>query len=327
VPRPYLFVMDPLERVNPNADTTFDFMLEAQRRGIEPWMCTIGDLFTEGARGFARCAPVAARRPTDDDPSFCALGDFVERPFDDFATLWMRKDPPVDEAFILSTMLLDRHDPTKTLALNTPSSLRVANEKLWSLFAAELGPETVVSARADVLVRAVERWGRGVLKPVSLAGGAGVMAFDAGDRNLKAAADLLTAEGKRPAIVQAYLEQVRDGDKRVILLGGKAIGAVLRVPQPDDNRANMHVGGGVAKAEVTERDHEIASVIGPHLVKLGIHFAGIDVIGDKLTEVNVTSPTGVQEIDRLDGREGDERMSTQVMTYVAALLDQAGIPT
>lgn len=316
----YLYVMDPLERVNPAGDTTFDFLLESQARGIENHVCLISDLWSEGSQGFARTQPVKVRRPTSDDPSHCSFEAHEEHPFSDFDVIWMRKDPPVDDAFLQATMVLDRHDPTRTLMMNTPSSLRVANEKLWGLFAAELFPETVVSSRPEVLLRALKRWGRGVVKPLSGAGGSGVMAFEYGDKNVRSAIDLLTNEGRRVALVQEYIPAVTKGDKRVILLGGEPIGAVWRVPQADDNRANMHVGGSVRQAEIDDDDRRIAERLKPELLRLGLHFVGIDVIGGKLTEVNVTSPTGVQEIDRLDGRTGRDRLSSQVMDYVEVLL-------
>lgn len=323
--RPYLYVMDPLDRVNPNADTTFAFLLESQARGVENHVCEITDLWSEGRRGFARTRKTTVRRPTDDDASQCSFGAHETRAFDDFSVIWMRKDPPVDEIFLLSTMLLDRHDPKKTLLMNDPAGLRIANEKLWGLFADDLGPDTVVSSRTDVLVNTIEKWGKGVVKPIGLAGGTGVMVFESGDKNLRAAVDLLTLEGRRPAVAQAYIPEVREGDKRVILLGGDAVGAVLRVPQQNDHRANMHVGGSAVKTDVTDRDREIAARLKPELLKLGIHFAGIDVIGGRLTEVNVTSPTGVQEIDRLDGRTGKDSLPVMVMDYTEALLKERGI--
>lgn len=322
--RRFLYVMDPLAGVHPDKDTTFDFLLESQARGVESFVCEIRELTTRGGRGFALARHAAVRRPTPDDASHYALGHAEEIAFDDCDVIWMRKDPPVDEAFLQATLLLDRHDPTRTLMMNEPASLRVANEKLFALFAPELFPYTVVSSRTDLLVEEVERLGKAVIKPLTLAGGAGVMVFDKGDRNLRSALDLLTFEGKRPAIVQEYLPEVREGDKRVILLGGEPIGAVLRVPSGGDHRANMHVGGSAKKAVVDDRDREIAARLKPELLRLGLHFVGLDVIGGKLTEVNVTSPTGVQEIDQLDGRTGKDKLSAQVMDYVEGLLAERG---
>lgn len=313
----FLFVMDPLSSINPAKDTTFDFLLEAQARGVESFVCGIHDLSAYGSKGVARAVSTKVRRPTADDPSFYACGPEQDRPFEDFDVIWMRKDPPVDDAFLLACMILDR---AETLVLNDPRSLRIANEKLWGLFAEDVIPRTVVSAKRDVLVDEVKRLGKAVLKPIHFMGGMGVMVFDADDRNLRSAVDLLTMEGRRAAIVQEYLPGVRQGDKRVILLGGDPIGAVLRVPRGDEHRANLHVGGSAAKAVVDDDDRRIAARLKPKLLELGLHFVGLDVIEGKATEINVTSPTGVQEIDALDGRTGADRMSAQVMAYVERLV-------
>lgn len=323
--RRYLYVMDPIGTIDPSKDTTFDFMLESQARGVSNWVCGIEELTTRGGEGFAWARPVQVQRPDAPGASHYETGQPEERPFRDFQVIWMRKDPPVDERFLQATMLLDRHDPTRTLMMNEPASLRVANEKLFGLFAPELFPYTTVSSRVETLVAEVEKLGKAVIKPLNLAGGAGVMVFEKGDRNLRSALDLLTLEGKRPAIVQAFLPAVRAGDKRVILLGGEPIGAVLRVPSAEDHRANMHVGGMAQAGVVNERDREIAARLKPTLLEYGLHFVGLDVIGDKLTEINVTSPTGVQEIDALDQRTGADRMSAQVMDYVDKLLHFRGI--
>ena len=178
----------------------------------------------------------------------------------------------------------------------------------------------MVSTQTRVLFEAVGDMGKAVVKPIDRAGGAGVLVVDKGDRNLRSALDLVTEGGTRLAVVQMYLPQARQGDKRVILLGGKPVGAVLRVPRDDDHRANMHVGGTVQRAEIDDNDRAISAALAPGLLRLGLHFVGIDVIGGMLTEVNVTSPTGVQEIDRLEGHTGDKRLSAQVMAYVDDLL-------
>lgn len=323
--RRYLYVMDPIASIDSTKDTTFDFMLESQSRGVSNWICGIEDLMTRGGKGFAWAQPVSVMRPSAPGLPHHEAGAAQECAFDDFQVIWMRKDPPVDEVFLQATMLLDRYDPTRTLMMNEPSSLRVANEKLFGLFAPELFPYTAISSRVETLVAEVDKLGKAVIKPLNLAGGAGVMVFDKGDRNLRAALDLLTLEGKRPAIVQAFLPAVREGDKRVILLGGDPIGAVVRVPSAGDHRANMHVGGMAAPGEVNARDREIAARLKPTLLEYGLHFVGLDVIGDRLTEINVTSPTGVQEIDALDQRAGNERMSAQVMDYVEKRLVERGI--
>jgi glutathione synthase len=312
--RRHLFVMDPLASVNPSKDTTFAFIEETQARGHENLVCGVGDLRTDGKRPLARAQPVTVER--GGQPHFRA-GDVVDVCLDDVDIVWMRKDPPVDDNYLFATMILDL---TSALVLNRPSSLRVAHEKMWALFADDLTPKSVVSARPADLVEAIRAWGCGVLKPLHLMGGLGVMVFEAGDKNLRSAADLLTAEGRRHAIAQEYLPAVREGDKRVILVDGAPLGAVLRVPRDDDVRSNMHVGGSARRADVDDDDRNIAARIGPRLRELGLFFVGIDVIGGKLTEVNVTSPTGVQEIDRLDGRAGADRLVARVIDAAVAKL-------
>jgi glutathione synthase len=308
-----LYVMDPLLAVNPDKDTTFALMLESQARGAENLVCGVNDLWTEGARGFAHATHVEVHRPTLEKPSHARILASIDVAFDDVDVIWMRKDPPVDDVFLYACMMLDRADPARTLVLNNPASLRVANEKLWGLFADDVTPRQIVSSRPDLLVSFVQRMGKGVLKPLHMMGGMGVMAFDASDKNLRSAADLLTLDGRRPAIAQEFLPAVKEGDKRVILLDGEPVGALLRVARADDVRSNLHVGGTAKQGIVDDADRAICARIGPQLKELGLFFVGIDVIGGKLTEVNVTSPTGVQEIDRLDGRTGADRI--EAMTW------------
>lgn len=311
--RRVLYVMDPLLAINPDKDTTFALLLEAQARGAENLVCGVQDLWTEGSKGFAHATHVEVQRPTLESPSHARVLAAVDVAFDDVDVIWMRKDPPVNDVFLYACMVLDRADPERTLVLNRPTSLRVANEKLWALFADDVTPRQIVSARPELLVAFVHRLGKGVLKPLHMMGGMGVMAFASDDKNLRSAADLLTLEGRQFAMAQEFLPAVREGDKRVILLDGEPVGAVLRVPRGDDVRSNLHVGGTAQKAVVDDADRAICARIGPHLVELGLFFVGIDVIGGKLTEVNVTSPTGVQEINRLDGRTGADRI--EAMTW------------
>jgi glutathione synthase len=315
-----LFVMDPITNVNPDKDSTFLLLMEAQARGHTSYVCGIEGLSAEGPRGFAHARPVSVMRPAHEGGKHADEGALERIAFDDLDVIWMRKDPPVDDAYLFACMLLDRADRTRTLVFNDPSNLRVVHEKLWALGYEDLTPKTVVSSRPDVLVDFVKSQGRGVLKPLHLMGGMGVFAFDANDKNLRSAADLLTLEGKRPAIAQEFLPEVTRGDKRVILVDGEPIGALLRVPRGDDVRSNLHVGGSAQPGVIDDDDRRIAARIGPTLKALGMFFVGIDVIGGRLTEVNVTSPTGLQEIDRLDGRAGDTRMGPQIWSAVEGKL-------
>jgi glutathione synthase len=298
----HLFIVDPLASLNPAGDTSIALMRQAAALGDEVLCCEQRDLAAgPGAGLVARAVAVDVSTPSS-TLTWATASPAREVAVDDVQLVWMRKDPPVDELFLTTLRLLDRHDPRRTLVLNDPRALRVVHEKLWALEFPDLVPAQVVSARPEVLKAFVDDHGTAVIKPLAFMGGMGVMVFDKGDRNLKSAIDLLTAEGRQPALAQAYLPGVRVGDKRVICIEGEPVAALLRVPKPDDVRANLHVGGTATKVEVDDDDRRICARLKPELDRLGIFFAGLDVIGGRLTEVNVTSPTGVASIDALEQR-------------------------
>lgn len=317
----HLFIIDPLVSLNPNGDTTIAFIRAATDLGHEIFVCEPHDI---AAAAGSSATAIAQRLHFDDVPDVNApRGWYRADPkatvsFDDLQIVWMRKDPPVDEVFLTTCMLLEQHDPQKTLILNDPRSLRLVHEKLWALRHPELVPPQVVSANREILRQFVVDHGRAVIKPLAFMGGMGVMVFSKEDMNLKSAIDLLTAEGKKPAMVQAFLPGVRKGDKRVIVIDGEPIGALLRVPQGDDIRANLHVGGTGVVDVIDDDDRHICEVIGPELKRLGLFFVGLDVIGGKLTEVNVTSPTGVASIDTLEGHQGGKRLAQIIVERAAA---------
>lgn len=314
VPR-LLFIMDPIERVLPDKDTTFAFMLEAQKRGHEVYYCQVLDLFAKGPLPFARVSRTEVRRA---DPHYALYEERVDE-LAWFDAVFMRKDPPVDAAYLFATHLLSLVDPARTLVLNRPSSLRDANEKLYALNFPDVIPPTLVTANRDGLREFLhDHGGEMIVKPLDGCGGAGVFYVHHADRNLNAILETATAEGRRLTMAQQYIAQVRDGDKRIILLNGEALGAVLRVPREDEHRGNIHVGGTVRKAILTEADKAIVDAVAPRLRRDGLHFVGLDVIGGLLTEVNVTSPTGVQEIDQLDG----SNISARVLDFMQANLPE-----
>ena len=212
----------------------------------------------------------------------------------------MRKDPPFDDAYLWATLLLE-HARGRTLLINDPRGLRDANEKIYATYFPELMTDTMVTSdKARIKAFLARLKTRGVLKPLSGAGGEGIFALDPSDPNLNAIIETVTRGGRQLAMVQRYLPAVRQGDKRIILVDGKVAGALNRVPAEGEARANMHVGGRAEKSTLTHREQEICEAIGPALKQRGLIFVGIDVIGDYLTEINVTSPTGIQEIDRFD---------------------------
>jgi glutathione synthase len=221
----------------------------------------------------------------------------------DVDAIFIRKDPPFDTPYLYATLLLE-HVRHKTLTLNDPRGLREANEKLYALnFQAHM-PQTLVSSNEEQILEYVkEMGGRAVIKPLDLAGGSGVMILSTGDKNARAIAQLITAEGTRLAMVQEFLPDVVNGDKRILLLDGNVLGTINRVPRTDDFRSNIHVGGNVEPYQLTAKEHEMVASIAPRLRADGLMFVGLDMIGGKLTEVNVTSPTGIQQLSRHEGRD------------------------
>jgi len=292
-----LYVMDPPARILVDKDTTFAFMLEGEQRGHEQHHCVVEDLFIERSAPHARVRRVRVRRgetPTLSEERVAALTWFD--------AIFMRKDPPFDLTYYFATHVLGLVDPRVTFVLNDPRGLREANEKLYALHFPELIPESLVSVDAARLKAFMEELGgEMIVKPLDGCGGAGVFHVHRGDRNLNAILELSTLNGTRLVMAQRYLPAVRAGDKRLIVLDGEPLGAILRVPREDEHRGNIHVGGRVERAPIDARDREICRRMAPRLEADGLWFVGLDVIGGLVTEVNVTSPTGVQEIDRLDG--------------------------
>ena len=296
----HLFIIDPLPLLQVAADTTIAFMREASKRGHEVYTCQIETLgVRDGGRPFAH----AIRTHTTDGPSWYSTdGDHGPEFMDTFDVVWMRKDPPFDMRFFYATHLLSLV-AAPTLVVNNPLALRDANEKLIALRFPGVCPHAMVtSSIADLLAFRDELGGEMIVKPLDGAGGEGIFHVTPGDRNTKAILEAVTLAQSRPIMAQEYLPAIRtEGDKRVILVEGEAKGAVLRVPHESEARANFHVGGTAAQTTLTERDLEICKTVGPTLRDMGILFAGLDIIGDKLTEINVTSPTGIREIAELDG--------------------------
>jgi glutathione synthase len=317
VPYKFAFVMDDLERIDQYKDTTFVFMLEALARGHELYFLGLRDLFARADRAMGFARRCAMMREAVHYRWLDSGGDY---PLDSFDAIFMRKDPPADAEYLYATMLLSLVDSRRTFVLNHPAGLREANEKLYTLNFPEVIPPTVVTSNIARLKQFVgEQGGEAIVKPLDGHGGEGVFLASQTDRNLNAILETVTQNGSRLTMGQRYIPEIRNGDKRVIVLEGEPIGATLRVPLPSENRGNIHVGGLCVKAELSERDRQICRILKPRLVRDGLYFVGLDVIGDYLTEVNVTSPTGVQEIDRLDNVSLESRVIDFVEARVAAL--------
>jgi len=296
----FLFVMDPAESMLPDKDTTFAFIRGATERGHEALHCLPGDLSISASASSRVQANVrgirvqgAAPHVTLDAPSVVDLSSLD--------AVFVRKDPPFDSAYLHLTQMLDLVKD-QVLVLNDPAGLRAANEKLFALRFAHLMPRTLVTRERQALLDFTrEVGGRAVLKPLDGAGGSGVVALTTGDKNARALTDILTHEGRELAMVQEYRPEIEHGDKRVLVLGGRLLGAILRVPRADDLRANIHVGGQVHATTLTADEARLVDEVGPALLAHGLYFVGLDLIGGKLIEVNVTSPTGIQELGRLTG--------------------------
>jgi glutathione synthase len=292
--------MDPIDTINIDADSTFALALEAQARGHALYHYLPQALTLRNGRVYARGRPLEVFRRHGNHHRF---GPFEELDLAGFDIVLMRQDPPFDMAYITATHLLELLPEEGPLVVNNPASVRNAPEKLFVLRFRDLMPPTLVTVDRDEIRAFWEEHGEIVLKPLFGMGGAGVFHLRRGDDNLNSLLEMYAAVHREPVMVQRYLPEIRQGDKRIILVEGEPKGAVLRVPPAGEARANLHVGGRAEKTELTAREREICAAIGPALREQGLVFAGIDVIGDWLTEINVTSPTGIQEIARLDGVE------------------------
>ena len=295
----FVIVMDPVSTVLVDEDTTFALMLEMQARGHRVDHCLVPDVFVRDGRVWAAVRQSQSSRETTPPVQ---LGELELVCLEDVDLVFIRKDPPFDENYLWLTLLLSRLEG-KTAVVNRPRSLRDANEKLYALHFPEVMPTTTVDsdkARIKAFVKSVG--GQAVIKPIDGHGGEGVFAIRLDDKNINGLIELVTRGGKRLAMVQAFIKEVTEGDKRILLVNGEPLGAILRVPQGDDVRSNIHVGGSVIAATLSDADRHIVATVAPKLREDGLLFVGLDVIGGKLTEVNVTSPTGIQQMMRLDNQ-------------------------
>ncbi len=291
------FQMDPIGGIDIAGDSSFRLAEEAQARGHELFYYTPDKLAYDRGRITARGWPLTVQRVKGDHFS---LGAERVADLSEFDVVWLRQDPPFDMFYITTTHLLERVRDT-TLVVNDPFWVRNFPEKLLILDFPELMPPTAIARDLDTIRTFKAEHGDVILKPLYGNGGAGVFHLPESDRNLSSLHEMFTGFSREPLIVQKYLPEIKDGDKRVILVDGEPVGAINRLPGKGEVRSNMHVGGRPEKVALTDRDREICATIGPRLREAGQIFVGIDVIGQYLTEINVTSPTGIQELERFDG--------------------------
>jgi glutathione synthase len=292
--------MDPLERINPAKDSTSALMQAAQRAGVAVWAATPADLSARLGEGEAGHGCWVTAVPVTADPWYTA-GAPQLLPLTRFAAVWMRKDPPVDEAYLYATHLLELAERQGVRVINRPAALRAWNEKLGSLRWSGLMAPTLVASGVEQLAAFVAEHGEVVLKPLGGRAGQGVVFAAAGTPGLRALLELVTAQQTLPVMVQAFLPGVAAGDKRILLVDGEPLGAVNRVPSGGEFRSNLAVGGQPQATELSDAERAICAALAPALRAEGLFFVGIDVIDGRLSEINVTSPTGIREVERLGG--------------------------
>lgn len=306
--------MDPFAELAWTKDTSFAFMRGAKARGHEVWHCLPRDVYNQGRDVFAR----ATRLEVHPSAPWLSAGEQSTLELAKLDAVLIRKDPPFDRDYLFLTQQLDLVKE-RVRVVNDPSGVRDANEKLFTFHFVEYMPRSLVTADPAQILAFVEAvGGRAVLKPLDGAGGSGVVVLSTGDNNSRSLADVWTGEGKHLTLVQEYEPAVRVGDKRVIVLDGVPLGAILRVPRMDDVRANIHAGGRVEACDLTAKETRLIEALAPKLRAHGLWFVGLDLIGERLIEVNVTSPTGIQELGRFLGRPVEEDVIAWLESHAVA---------
>jgi glutathione synthase len=314
----HVFIIDPLERLDPTHDTSVALMEAACTLGHRVWVTTMESLSLVGGEVWAWLTPIVVFPTTLDGGRWQVRSPWYELGGGFFGsltpmqTVWMRPDPPVTSAYLFATYLLDYLDPKTTRVINSPKGLRAANEKVYAMQFRDLIPQTIVTARREQILDFLQNRERVVMKPLDGKGGEGILLLRRDDPNLNSLMELATHRGTTPVMVQEFLPAIKDGDKRVLLFAGQPLAAINRVPQSGEFRGNMAAGGRAIAATITPRDREICASLAPILQFDGLYFVGIDIIGGYLTEVNVTSPTGIREMDRFDGTRLGEQIMAQI---------------
>lgn len=291
------FLTDPLSRMNIKKDTTFSMLLASQERGWKNWIILPQHIWLREGIAWGRMYSVTV---FDDSNHWYELGEMEEQPLVDLDVLLMRKDPPVDMQYIYLTYLLEQAEAQGLLVLNKPSSLRDANEKLFTSWFVQCCPKTLITSQSDLIIDFVESVEEAVIKPLDNMGGQSVFRLNTEDLNHHVIIETVTHNQQRKVMVQQYIPEISKGDKRILMIDGEPVPyALARMPAPDDFRGNLASGGTGIGRELTDRDRWICEQVGPVLKEKGLVFVGLDIIGDYLTEINVTSPTCARELDAI----------------------------
>lgn len=309
-------VMDPIKDISFKKDSSLAMLLSAQARGWSLFYMEQQDLYQHAGEARAR---MRSLKVFNDADCWFELGEELDEPLGDLNVILMRKDPPFDNEFLYSTYLLEQAETAGTLVVNRAQSLRDCNEKLFATLFPQCTPATVVSRRADVLRKFAEEHGDVILKPLDGMGGSSIFRHMKGDPNLSVILETLTAHGTQQIMAQKYLPAIKDGDKRILMIDGEPVPySLARIPAAGETRGNLAAGGRGVAQPLTEKDRWIAEQVGPELRKRGLLFVGLDVIGEHLTEINVTSPTCIREIDNAY----DTKIGDQLMDAIAQKLTQ-----
>jgi len=305
----FLFVIDPIKNINPLKDSSAALMQASSKKNIEIWSCTPQDLEARGDEVWASSVKVEVNPWISFKENDCI-------PLAEFDCIWMRKDPPVNEAYLYATHLLDVAERKGVKVINKPSSLRAWNEKLGALRYSHLMAPTIVASKVKDLINFANINNEVVIKPLGGKGGQGVIRINKNSPGIKSIIELITSQEELPVMMQKFIPEVIEGDKRIIIVNGEAIGSINRIPQGGDFRSNLAMGGKPEPTLLTEKEKSICSELSQHFKDEGLFFVGIDVINGMLSEINVTSPTGLREIENLSNKNVSEEVIEKLVEII-----------
>ena len=305
----FLFVIDTIKNINPDKDSSAALMQATHKKKVEVWVCTPQDLEARGDEVWASCINIESIPWIKLKVNKCI-------PLAQFSCIWMRKDPPVDEGYLYATHLLEVAERKGVKVVNKPSSLRAWNEKLGALRYSHLMAPTIVASKVNDLINFAQANEEVVIKPLGGKGGQGVIRLNKNSPGSRAIIELITSQEQLPVMMQKFIPEVQNGDKRIIIVDGKPLGAINRIPNKGDFRSNLAMGGKAEKTVLSSEEKSICLELSQHLQEEGLFFVGIDVINGMLSEINVTSPTGLREIEKLSNKNISEEVIGKLLNII-----------